>query len=324
MIPLMLHSPDGVNRHSQPQFDRCYLGAQMLDNVTQSFVKFDDWVARELDRIGHNRLPRNCSSYEALTSIVESVSQIDQYSNASVYFPPKQSLSDHDDYEETQDELISYTSKQPLEHSLLLSSFSPLDNDQLSVHDDIDDNGNNLSLLQSVKAESNLPVDQTAPDINHLTQKNLTLAFIKLVYFCQHERMQFHLQHHQKPLELLLQLEIMFDVFAKWYSAMKELDSSVDIKQIKPSIDTGDIQTKLANILFGENIPIPSKLLSSWTMISLWVKQGQDILSVNDSVKLRQQQQLSEKWIQFGASSYYIAKRTYDLSKSNSSKKNIK
>lgn len=326
MNPLILQNPDKGSRHSQPQID-CYSpGGQMLDGDTHSFRQFEDWVAEQLERIGHNSLPHNCSKYEALTSIVESVSQADQYNSATVCYSLEQSSPYHGNtnYEETQDDLVIHmNNEESPKNSLSLSLFSPLDYDEMLVSNDMDDLNDPLLVENDPGTEVDFPVDLASLDVNQLTQKKLISAFVKLIDFCCHEPMQFHLKHHRKPLELLLQLETMFELFSEWHSSMKRFVSLLGTDQqqkMKPSINTDDIQTKLANILFGENIPITNKLLFSWTMISLWVNQGHQVLNTNDKIKLRQHQQSSEKWIRFGVSSYSIAKRTCGIIKSNSSR----
>jgi hypothetical protein len=305
MKSIIMQSPGGVNQ------DQTQLGHYSFEEY---FNSINDWAQQK---------ETNHSIHEFRTYFEEHRAFIEQCTNRASYIQSNESCHDGD-YKNIQEKPI--INEIPLKNPLLFSSFSHPNENDGGKDDDGDDDDGRIGDIDdtprsnpSIQVKSSLPLKSSmALDISHLTQRNLTLAFIRLVYFCQCESTQLRPLHHQKPVELLRQLENMLEEFSKWHNLMKQFDSLTGTK--KPSIDTSDIQQKLANIVFGKNIAITNSLLSSWTMICLWVHQGQTAVKY-DATHLRQQR-LSEKWMQFGATSFYIAKRTCGLTKSYSSNNN--
>lgn len=73
MNSLLLHNINSTNDTPMSY------STQLLDSVTKSFLGIDEWVAQELQRLSYNQIPRNCSNYETLLTIIENITLVEQY-----------------------------------------------------------------------------------------------------------------------------------------------------------------------------------------------------------------------------------------------------
>ncbi|OAD03219.1 hypothetical protein MUCCIDRAFT_162807 [Mucor lusitanicus CBS 277.49] len=259
-------------------------GTQLLDGVTKSFLNMDAWVAQELQRIVDNQIPRNCYSYEALIAVIEGVNQGEhcsvicarpQPANAPTLHEASQCCMNQCTSKNNNTKTLASQEEQP---SVLQSKEDPSTNTKKRLTNDT------LAKLATINT-------------HHVTRKNLTMAFMKLVFYCcrQHKPIHFYLQRHRKPLELMIELENMCDTYSSW--------SSLHSENYTAAIKDGVIrvQQRLHCILFGEQIPLIDKLVCPWTLISVWAQHGNQLdHSHHEQLK---------KWIEFGVFCYRAAKK---------------
>ncbi|CEP15336.1 hypothetical protein [Parasitella parasitica] len=279
-----------TSQHHQPHFTCSSSGTQLMDAVTMSFLDMDEWVAQELQRIVKNQLPRNCYSYEALITIIEGINQEGYY---TVMYSPCSPL--HKTFS-----CITQSNTKVAEVDTTLK----LPQDAQKTSTDPQEVCEKKLIPSNKECRTNDTLTRLAAiGTHHLTRKNLIMAFMKLVfyYYSQHKPMNFYLQRHRKPLELLIQLENMCDTYSSW----KSLAGNTTVDNA-PVVDTStiiQIQQRLHCILFGDQIPLVDTLVCPWTLISLYVQQG-NMLEGDP-----QQSSSGRKWIEFGVSSYQIAKK---------------
>lgn len=304
-------SPDTAAHHhhhhaAQPHVHSCcFSETQLLDNVTKSLVSVDEWIAQELDRISHNSSPRNCLNYEALLSVIEGFYQMDQYTPTTItyqHFTQSKAQQEQSEAEEEEEEVEDQdddeeSEKEGMEDSVGYNNIfhavlSPSVLDEQQINDnDLEEEKQNENGCDNENGSPKIYHNKiSTANFNQLTQKNLVLAFSKLIYYCQHESPQFYLKYHRKPLELLIELENMCDTTTQGIQQKDDIQSR---------------QKRLAHILFGTNVPILNRLVDAWIIISLWVQQ-----EIDPESPFQQQQ----KWIIFGIYSYQIAKKVCGIS----------
>lgn len=251
-------SSDIIITKSGPQpknYNCCYSccsseGVFLVDNVTHSIMSADKWISQELDRLSHNYLPRNCTNYEALLTVVEGCYQTEPYNN--IVAQKVCCFHSNTQY---------YGRKQPLLSQILCDS------------------------------NTSQPTSTTTIGDDQLTKRNLIVAFANLMKYCQSNESfhQFYIEHHRKPLELLLEMEKVCQAWRR-----EKIKSNVPTNF---SSEMRHYQNNLGLILFGTNMAIAKDLVGAWTIVCLWVHQ--DTLSF---AKL-------QKWSTFGIYSYELAKK---------------
>lgn len=249
---------------TEPSPQPCYCsseGAFLIDNVTNSIMSVNKWIAQELYRLSHNYLPRNCLNYEALLTVVEGCYQTEPYG-----------------YIAARKVCCSQSAVQQYNKNQLLSS----------------------QILRDQKdRQSTTTTTTTTTTISdeQLTQKNLVLAFAKIIKYCQNNTSihQFYIEHHRKPLELLLEMEKMCQDWRRdkhiSHTGANESDAIHFCNKMK------NYQRSLGCILFGTNMAIAKELVGSWTIICLWDQQDTSSFSKE------------QKWSRFGIHSYKAAKK---------------
>ncbi|KAI8640907.1 hypothetical protein BD408DRAFT_225375 [Parasitella parasitica] len=271
--------------HNQPRSDCSNSGTQLMDTVTMSFLDMDEWVAQELQRIIKNQVPRNCFSFEALISIIEGIYQEGHY---ALFYSPCSPLNETS-------QCMTHNSKAPeISTALRLPQAT-----QKPSKDQQDDGAKELISI----SKKCLATNTLAISTHHLTQKNLIMAFMKLVFHChkQHDPKHFYLQRYRKPLELLIELENMCETYSSWTS-LTDASTADDTHVVDAGIIIR-IQKRLQCILFGDQIPLVDTLVCPWTLISLWTQQGNPL---NSDL---QQGSSCKKWIELGVFSYKFAKK---------------
>ncbi|KAL9554067.1 hypothetical protein MBANPS3_002989 [Mucor bainieri] len=269
MNPLLVHTYTSTTTTNAlpdepPRFDRNN-GTQLLDGVTKSFLNMDAWVAQELQRIVDNQTPRNCYSYEALITVIEGVNQ-GEY--CSVICARPQAANTSTLHEASQCCMNQFTSKNTTTKTL-----APQE-EQQSVPQSKDNAKTNAKTCLTNDTLAKLATINT----HHVTRKNLTMAFMKLAFYCCRQ-----------------QLENMCDTYSSW-STLHGEDNTAAIKE-----GFSRVQQRLHCILFGEQIPLIDKLVCPWTLISVWAQHGNQL----DRSQLEQ----LKKWIEFGVFCYKAAKK---------------
>lgn len=292
MNPLLVHTYTGTTAMNalpgQPRRLDYNNSTQLLDGVTKSYLNMDAWVAQELQRIVDNQIPRNCYSYEALITVIEGVNQGERYSVICARPKPANTPTLH---EASQRCMNQFTSK-----NNDIKTQAPQEEQQSVIQNKGNSNTNTKTCLTNDTLAKLATINT-----HHVTRKNLTMAFMKLVFYCYRQRkpIHFYLQRHRKPLELMIALEDMCDTYSSWRSLQDKNNTAA----IKDGVIRA--QQRLHCILFGEQIPLIDKLVCPWTLISVWAQHGNQLN--------RCQHEQFKKWMEFGVFCYRTAKKACNM-----------